>query len=110
MSHSFSYEYVFDIENSEDNVDMEVITHVSYAFEAIDELESVSTFPHKDRRQFTTALISKYGPNKYHQLDEIDITSPFAKRLQQLFNGKLHVYWTKRFRANKTLVFLTGFL
>ena len=108
MSHSFSYEYVFDVENSDNADDTEVITHVSYAFDTIAELESISTFPHRERREFTMALINKYDQNKYHQLDQSDITCPFAKRLQQLFQDKLHVYWTKRFRAAKTLVFLTG--
>ena len=106
MSHSFSYEYNFDIEDSASEATTEVIAHVNYAFETIDELESISTFPHKERRAFAVELINKYGQNGYHKLDNSDITCPFAERLQQLFNNELHVYWTKRFRA--TLVFLTG--
>ena len=103
MSHYFTYEYNFDLNDSE------IIVHVSYAFDTISELETISTYPHRERRDLAMSLMAKYPADSYCKLTIEDITSPFAQRLQQLFQGNFKVYWTNRFtRAGVTLVFLTG--
>ena len=104
MSQYFMYEYNFD------HNDSEIIVHVSHGFEGIAELETISTFPHKERREFALALMAKYSENTYHKIDPIDITCPFAQRVRELFQNDLKLYWTnRRARVGATLVFLTGF-
>ena len=101
MSQQFVYEYVFEAGGSE------ILAHVSYAFYEISELESISTFPHRERREFATAMMAKYAENHYQKLEPSDITCAFAKRLNELFENELTVYWTRKFRV--TMIFFTGF-
>ena len=102
MGQQFTYEYVFE-SNGE-----EVITHVSYAFDEISDLESISRFPHRERREFAMNLMAKYEADKYQTIDPSDVACPFAVQVQSLFDVPLMVYWTRKFRA--TLLFLTGLL
>ena len=99
--HQFIYEYVFESDGGD------VVAHVSYAFENISELETISCFPHQERREFALSLMAKYEADKYHVIDPIDVACPFAVQLQKLFEGSLKVYWTRKFRA--TLLFFTGY-
>ena len=99
----FIYEYVFEL-NGHD-----IVAHVSYAFETIAELETISCFPHRERREFATNLMAKYEANKYHIIDQSDITCPFAVQLQNMFDGPLQVYWTAKPLKQATLLFFTGF-
>ena len=101
MSQHFAYEYVFESGGSE------ILAHVSYAFDEISELESISNFPHRERREFATAMMAKYAENHYQKLDPSDITCPFAERLNELFENELTIYWTRKFRV--TMIFFTGF-
>ena len=101
MGHSFIYEYDFESEGSE------VIAHVSHAFDDISDLESISRFPHRERREFALNLMAKYEANKYHALVPNDITCPFAVQLQELFQDSFMIYWTKKLRV--TLLFYTGY-
>ena len=100
MGHHFTYEYCFDSD------DCEVLCHVSYAFDNIAELENISVYPHHERRELAKSLMSKYPAEEYHSLSPSDITCPFAVKLNELFEGNLKVYWTKKFRL--LLLFYTG--
>ena len=100
MDHWFTYEYSFEI------ADDPVLVHVSHGFDSVAELEAISTFPHRERREFARTLLAKYGPNEDHTLEPNDITCPFAEKLVQLFDNQLKCYWSKRGRL--TLMFLTG--
>ena len=102
MDHWFTYEYTFDI------ADEPILVHISHGFDTIAELETISTFPHGERREFARTLLAKYGPNTYHKLEPSDITCPFAEQLVQIFQNELKCYWSKR--GGLTLMFLTGFL
>ena len=99
--HNFIYEYVFESDGSD------IIAHVSHAFDTISELETISGFPHRERREFALHLMAKYEAEKYHTIDPTDVTCPFAVQLQTIFKDSFMVYWTKKFRV--TLLFFTGF-
>ena len=100
LDQMFTYEYSFDFDGET------VLVHVSHGFENIADLESISTFPHQQRRNFARELLAKYGPHFYHQVETSDITCPFAIAVAQLFQNELKVYWAKR--NGLTLLFLTG--
>ena len=80
---------------------------VHSCYSKFSDLESISRFPHRERREFALALMAKYEANNYHALVPDDITCPFAVQLQELFQDSFMVYWTKKFRV--TLLFYTGF-
>ena len=102
MGQQYTYEYVFEKDTQE------IIAHVSYAFGEISDLETISVFPHRERREFAIALMNKYCADQYHKLDATDIACPFAVQLNELFEGNLKVYWTSKFRV--TMLFYTGFI
>ena len=85
-----------------------MIAHVTHAFDEISDLESISRFPHRERREFALALMANYEADKYHTIDPNDVTCLFAVQLKELFNDSFLVYWTKKFRV--TLLFYTGLL
>ena len=53
MSHYFTYENSFDFN---DSVVIEVITDVSHGFKDINELETISSFPHRKRCEFANTV------------------------------------------------------
>ena len=97
MGQQYTYQYVLDSDGEE------IIAHVSYAFDDISDLESISRFPHRERREFALSLMTKYEADKYHTIDPNNIVCPFAVQLQILFEDSFMVYWTRKFRT--TLLF-----
>ena len=73
----------------------------------MDGVETISRFPHGQRRIFATNILQKYGPQKFHHLTEADICNPFARGLACLFNDNLQVYWMRR--QTDTVLIITGF-
>ena len=101
MGQGFKYEYYFESEGRD------IICHVSYAFDEIADLETISVFPHQERRKLALALMAKYPANQYHDLDPSDIVCPFAVRLKELFSDTLKVFWTDKIQM--TMLFYTGY-
>ena len=51
---------------------------VDYRFENISDLESISQFPHAQRRTFAKYSLEKFWAERFHRLTEKDILDPFA--------------------------------
>ena len=98
----FIYDYTFAM-----NYNWKVKVTVDYEFENVDGVETISRFPHAQRRIFASNLIQKYGPSKFHQLAEADICNPFARELAKLFNDNMQVYWMRR--QTDSVLILTGY-
>lgn len=101
MAHHFIYEYAFESEGRE------ILCHV-YNFDSITDLEAISVFPHRERRELALKLMKKYSARVYHALDHSDIDCAFAVQLKRLFNDKLKVYWTNKLGI--TMLFYTGYI
>ena len=100
MDQQYTYEYCFESEGRE------IVCHVSHGFDEITDLESISVFPHRERRALALALMAKYPADHYHDLDSSDVVCPFAVQLKKLFQNNLKVFWTRKFRI--TMLFYTG--
>ena len=102
-SDEFIYDYTFVMDYGR-----RVKVVIDYEFNDVDGVESISRFPHMQRRSFAVKLLQKYGQGKFHHLTDTDIDSPFARKLVRLFNGKVQVYWLQR--PQDTVLILTGFV
>lgn len=70
-------------------------------------LETISQFPHKQRRKFATYLLENFEAEKYHRLSQKDLLNPFAVKLADLFDNAMQVYWSRG--PQRTTLILTGF-
>ena len=98
----FEYDYVFRI-----GLGWPVKVCVDKLFDDVSGLETISQFPHKQRRKFATYLLETYEAEKYHRLSTKDLLNPFAVRLAELFDNAMQVYWTRG--PKRTTLILTGF-
>ena len=98
MEHKYSYQF-----RSENTL---VSVQVEYLFNDVVDLESISQFPHRHRRQLAHYMLST-PENTFHMGDTISITNPFVVALNRLFNGQYWYYWTTRHMD--TLIYITGF-
>ena len=78
--HEFIYDFTFSL-----NYSWPVKVTVDYEFDSVDGVETISRFPHGQRRIFATNILQKYGPQKFHHLTDADICNPFARGLARLF-------------------------
>ena len=92
MDRWHTYEYVFD------RNELQIRACVVHKFESISDLEDISNFPHRERREFATKLLDKFCAGIHHKLDDTDITCPFAQQLNILFEGDLKIYWSRKQR------------
>ena len=98
----FVYDYTFQMDYGKT-----VKVTVDYLFNDISELETLSCFPHGQRREFAKHVLRKYSEEgKYHCLSEADIFNPFARKLETLFAKGIQVYW--RMRPTDTILIVTG--
>ena len=100
--HEFIYDFTFSL-----NYNWPVKVTVDYEFDSVDGVETISRFPHGQRRVFATNILQKYSPQKFHHLTDADICNPFARGLARLFNDNLQVYWMRR--QTDTVLIITGF-
>ena len=97
----FIYEYKFT-----KDFGWTVKVTIDYQFKDLTDLETISRFPHGQRRKFARHLLEKYSAETFHPLANADIFNPFATRLAQLFNNELQVYWMRR--PTDTVLIITG--
>ena len=96
------YDYVFQMDYGKT-----VKVTVDYLFDDISELETLSCYPHGQRRAFAKNILRKYPEEgKYHCLTDADICNPFAQRLEKLFVKGIQAYWT--LRPTDTILIITG--
>ena len=79
---------------------------VDKIFDDVSGLETISQFPHTQRRKFATYLLENFEAEKYHRLSQKDLLNPFAVRLADLFDNAMQVYWTRG--PQRTTLILTG--
>ena len=100
----FTYDYTFEVDYGKT-----IKVAVDYLFDEISDLETLSCFPHAQRRQFAKHVLKQYQTaEKYTCLSALDIINPFAQRLKQLFPRGIQIYWTKR--PTDTLIIITGLI
>ena len=98
----FTYDYTFEMDYGKS-----IKVAIDYLFDDVSELETLSCFPHAQRRKFARHVLEHYQTaEKYHQLSATDIINPFARRLDQLFESGMQIYWTRR--PTDTLMIVTG--
>ena len=98
----FVYDYSFEMDYGKT-----IKVTVDFLFDEVAELETLSGFPHQQRRRFAKHILQTYPvAEKYHSLVSSDILNPFAQRLEQLFPRGIQVYWTMR--PTDTILIITG--
>ena len=98
----FVYDYDFKI-----GYGWPVKVCIDFTFDDVAGLETISNFPHKQRRSFAKHLLEKYEAEEYHRLSPQDIKNPFARKLDDLFENAMQAYWTRG--PTRTTLILTGF-
>ena len=102
-TNGFIYEYTFTT-----GYNYPVKVTIDREFESVAELESISRFPHAQRRAFARLILERYDAGSFHTLNDTDIVNPFARKLARLFSSQLQVYWTAR--PSDIALIITGFL
>ena len=97
----FIYEYQFS-----QDLGWSVKVKIDFLFKEPADIETISRFPHGQRRTFARHLLEKYAAETFHPLTDADIINPFAARLARLFGNKTQVYWTRR--PTDTVLLITG--
>ena len=97
----FIYEYRFRLDFG-----WSVKVTIDFPFKDQADLETISQFPHGQRRKFARHILDKYAAESFHPLTDADIFNPFGVRLAQLFNNELQVYWMRR--PTDTVLIITG--
>ena len=88
----FVYDYTFEMDYGK-----QIKVVIDHPFDEISDLESISRFPHVQRRQFAKHILATYPTaEKYQCLETTDILNPFARKLTRIFAKGLQIYWTKR--------------
>ena len=97
----FIYDYQFALDFG-----WKVKVTIDYQFKDLSDLETISRFPHGQRRKFARHILDKYSAETFHPLTSADIINPFAARVARLFNNELQVYWMRR--PTDTALIITG--
>ena len=98
----FVYDYEFKI-----GYGWPVRVCVDFTFDDVAGLETISNFPHQQRRSFAKHLLEKFEAEEYHRLSRQDIKNPFARRLDELFDHAMQAYWSRG--PQRTTLILTGY-
>ena len=98
MPHTYSYQFT-----SENRL---VSVQIEHNFDRIDDLEDISRFPHRHRRNLAQFILSEVPENTFYMGDQINISNPFVAALSRLFKGQYWYYWTHR--NTDTLIYITG--
>ena len=101
-ANGFIYDYTFTT-----GYNYPVKVTIDWGFESVADLESISRFPHAQRRAFANRLMERYDAGSFHTLNDTDIINPFARKLARLFSSQLQVYWTPR--PTDIALIITGF-
>ena len=97
----FIYDYTFTMDYGK-----KVKVTIDHQFDEVSDLETVSCYPHAQRRAFATRILRNYDSEKFSILAESDITNPFAKQIAKLFPLGIQVYWVVR--PQDTALIITG--
>ena len=98
----FVYDYDFEI-----GYGWPVKVCIDFTFDDVAGLETISNFPHKQRRSFAKHLLGKFEAEEYHRLSQQDLKNPFARKLDELFDHGMQAYWTRGHL--RTTLILTGY-
>ena len=97
---TYRYSFTFSHNNEAVNV------VVDYDFVDVSDLETISNFPHRQRRTMARYILDNLSSDEFHNQATITTRNPFVHALVQLFNGQFCFYWTQR--HSDTLIFITG--
>ena len=108
MSESIVWEkFIYDFKFNT-GLGWKVKVTIDFEFDDVVGLETISRFPHGQRRAFAQHVLDKYSAETFHLLAQSDIINPFAARLNRLFNHGMQAYWIRR--PTDTVLILTGFV